>query len=172
MAYSMITLENFETIGDWTASSADVGTVAASSVRLTGTKSVSFAKSNSSADSTYAGVYKTISPALNLTEDLILPSDRIVWVVYVSATTNIDSAYIRLGESTTNYLEWRFADTTMIAGWNYCYSSIGKAYLGGTGWAPGDVNYIEAGVIMDAETNELEGILVDSAYIQPANLAG
>ena len=170
--FSNFDLEFFETVGDFTVANADVTTLAKSTQQFQGTNCISFAKTSDSANSTYAGAYKTFDTALNLTENMILPTDRIVWSVYVSATTDIANAYIRLGESTTNYLEWRFADTTMIAGWNYCYQNIGQAYLGGTGWDPADVNYIEAGVILDAQDDTLAGILVDHAYIQPANLAG
>jgi len=154
------------TASNWTALGNDTDNLAASTTRLFGASSLEFDKVDGAGNTKLAGAYKTIS--LNLTEENIQPIDYIVWSVYVSATTDVDYALIRLGSDGTNYYEWRFADTSMSAGWSLCYAQIGTAILGGTGWAPAAVEHLEVGVAFDAQDDTLADIKVDRVVIYPA----
>ena len=158
------TLDNFSSATGWAAFNTDCTTVAASTVRMTGTGSMSFAKANGTADTVFGLINKTVSAGIELGEDFFM-EDRIGGVFYISSLTNVSYALIRLGSTSSNYVEWRFADTGLIAGWNVVSCKIGDAYLGGTGWVPSLITYIAVGLAFDAETNALAGILCDSVFV-------
>jgi hypothetical protein len=106
-------LESFEAVADWTVFGNDTDNLAVSTTRIEGTNSIEFDKVDGLANTTIAGCYRTVS---GITLKEWHAHDKIVWHVYVSATTNVASAFIRLGTSATNYAEWRFADSSLTAG--------------------------------------------------------
>ena len=166
---TMLIIDNMDSATGWAALGNDTTNLAASSVRLSGRYSLEFDKANGAANTVYAGAAKSISP-IDIEFDTVMPHDRVCWSVYLSSLTNVANVFLRLGSSASNYLEWRVADTTLIAGWNVCDVAIGNAYLGGTGWNPNSVSYIAVGVTFDAEANELAGIKVDRVYLNPASM--
>jgi hypothetical protein len=160
----MHTLDNFDSATGWAAFNTDCTTVAASTVRMTGTGSMSFAKVNGAANTVFAIIDKTVEAGVNLPEHFFM-EDRIGGEFYISDLTNVAYALIRLGSTSANYVEWRFADTGLIAGWNVQSTQIGDAYLGGTGWVPSLITYIAVGVAFDLETHALAGLLWDSVFV-------
>lgn len=169
MSRDHLVIENCDAIGDWTILSDDTGSLAASTNRLVGTGSISFAKLNGTANTVYAGAYKTLVAGDWFREGGgFLPEDRIGISFYVSATTNVAGGFVRIGTSGSNYLEWLMPD--VLAGWNTVSVKLGNAYLGGTGAAlwnvkPSELVYMAVGVKFDAETNTLAGVLVDNVFL-------
>jgi len=169
--YSYIVIDEMEGgATDWTALDADTLNTAASTTSFFGTNCLEFDASDGAANATEAGAYRSISPALDLMEQDVQPHDRLVWLCYVSSLTDVAYAFVRLGESASNYLEWRVLDTALQAGWNCCDVALGDAYLGGTGWDPSGIDYMAVGVSLDAQDNALADIKVDRVAIHPASL--
>ena len=120
-------LDCCESITGWTVLNDETETIAASTMRLTGTYSLSFAKVTG--DTTVAGVYKTIVPNNFDLEKLggWRPWDYLTWEVYASALTDIVSTFVRLGsDHGTNYVEYRRLVASHTAGaFNLAYARLG-----------------------------------------------
>jgi hypothetical protein len=166
--FSTKLIETCETAADWTVLNADVANKAVSTTSFYGTNSMEFDKANSDADATEGGIYKTVD--IDLLLEGVMPWDCVVWMCYVSDLNNVAYAFLRLGESATNNLEWRYTDSLMIAGWNCCMVRVGDAYLNGTGWDPEDIDYMALGVEFDGETNALADIKVDQVMVVPGSI--
>jgi len=151
----------------WTAFGNDTLNLADNAHGLMESGSLLFDKANGSNNKKYAGVYKTIDET-----DLFRnfsPLDRIVASFYVSATTNIDYLFLRLGDDSTNYFEWQWTDTNMdtpASTWNALSVKVGDAYIGGTGGDITDIDYMAFGVMFDAESNELTGMIFSGFYLE------
>lgn len=169
-----LVFDNMDSSTGWTAFNSDTTNVAASSCRIFGTYSMEFDKANGAANTTSAIIYKTDTSnwaTTNLSDEEIRMTDRVMWSLYVSDLTNISLTFLRLGVDASNYIEWRVADSLLIAGWNACDVALGKAYLGGTGWDPSAIAYAAVGVTFDGETNALADIKVDQIAFSPVTLS-
>jgi len=166
MAYRMI--EDFEDYTDFTAFNTDTTTVAASTSSVTGTNALSFAKVDGAANTVFGAAYKTLTD-VDLKDAKL--SDYICWECYVSAVTDVAYAFVRLGTDASNYAEWRFADSSLVAGrFTFCSAKVGDQYVTGTGIDWDDVTYLCIGAAFDAAGNALAGVLVDSLMFHKAIL--
>jgi len=159
-------IQGCQEYANWTAISTDTTTVASSAVSLYGTTSVSYARADGSANTTIGGIYDTYTgEAVMFLKGHWFPHDYIYWLIYVSSLSNVASSFVRLGTSASHHVEYRYADSSMIAGWNLCSSQLGKGYLVGNGLNWEDVEYIAVGTNHDAVGDELAGILVNGIYL-------
>ena len=152
----------------WSAKNNDTTTLAVSTTRVEGTKSMSFAKVNGAANTKFGAITRTVSLDLSVCK----PWDCINFYIYLSALTDVARAYIRIGTDVTNYVEYTFADTTLTAAiFNRCTLPLHKfTASAGTcvNWAA--VTYVEVGAEFDAESDALAGILVDDIKVVPSLL--
>lgn len=162
--------ESFNDASDWTALHGDTANLIQDATRMKGQWSLKFDKANTAANKTSAGASRAVVFDRSLFAGFNL-RELIGAVFYVSSLTNVKYAFIRLGTDATHYLEWRFADTDMIAGWNILTQRVGDAYLDalGVGWVPDDIKYLAVGVEFDAETNTLTNIRFDNLFLERAS---
>lgn len=133
-----------------------------------GAASIEFAKVDGAAGSTIAGVYATLPELIDLdTPARYGPSAKIKWLVYISDITNVAYSFVRIGSSSTNYLEWRFADSSHTAArWTVASANLGDCYTGGTGADMGALGYYLAfGVAFDGESNALANLRFDGIWV-------
>jgi hypothetical protein len=168
-----VIIEDFNSVTGWTALNTDCTNVAISTDHfMVPPAAVEFDKANGAANTTTAMIYKVRTAAEDL--DVLsrcgfCPSDYVCWSVYASALTNIASAEVRLGTDASNYLKWTFADSTMTAGWSFCYARMGSATVAGNGLNINNLAYVLVGLNFDAETDTLADILVDHLFVAPAS---
>lgn len=148
----------------WTVLGTDTDNLAGSTTALLGAYALKFDKVDGSDNKKYAGAYRTIDE--DLSRGVFLFRDRIVWLVEISDLTNVDYAFVRLGSSSSNYAEWRFADTSLTAERVcICQAQFGDAYLTGTGLDWRDVDYLAVGVQFDAAGDALADIRVHGVWL-------
>ena len=165
---SPVVIDACDATTGWAAKNNDTTTLAVSSTRVEGIKSMSFAKVNGAANTVFGAIAKTVALDLSACK----PWDCINFYVYASALTNVATAYIRIGTDNANYVEYSFADTTLTAAiFNRCTAPLHK-FTGSLGtcinWSV--VAYVEVGLTFDAESDALAGILVDDIKVIPAVL--
>jgi len=164
----------------WTVLGNDTTNLAGAAVRLFNNRSLEFDKADGAAGTVYAGAYKTIvsseldqvtTPTTkSLTNECVEPWDRVVFCCYFSAVTDVVSAFVRIGTSANNYLEFKVLVADLQAGWNLCEVEVGNALLGGTGWNPDALTYLLVGAEFSAQDDELANILFDRVQVAPAAL--
>lgn len=160
-------IQECDTVADWTALGNDTTNLAVSDVGLFQTSMLEFDKANGAANSKIAGASATVT---SFPARLFRETDRIVSSVYVSATTDVDYALVRLGLDSTNYFEWRYADTSLTAGRHTTISvALGDCYVGGDGWTYAEPDiaslYVAVGVAFDAEDDTLSSIRFGKIWI-------
>lgn len=164
---NLLTIDNMQDYSVYTALGNDTVNLAGSAIRITGNYSLEFDKTDGAANKKYAGAYRSVD--LNLTQNYIQVYDKLMWSAYLSALTNVDYSYIKLGTDSSNNHEWRYPDSSMAAGWNLCRVDVGApTTTNGNGWNPASVKYMEVGIMFDAETNALADIKIDSVSLAPA----
>ena len=161
--------EGAGTVGDvWTVLGNDTVNLAWATNRWSGEYSLEFDKANGAANTVFACAYRTVD--LDLFDLGMWSFDKAFWQVYLSDLTNVAYTFARIGSSATNHIEWRCADSNLIAGWSVATSNVGDAYLAGTGWDPHAITYLAVGVAFDAETNTLADIKFDHLGFAPNDL--
>lgn len=158
-------LETFESASGWTILSDSTENLAVSTTRAEGTNSLEFDKK--SAGETYAGAYRTVD--FNFRDWLWYPNDWLCWEVFVSATTNVSSAFVRLGFDATNYAEFRFTGGSLLAGgFRWCHVRLGDFITALKGLNRADINYLAVGLNFSAAANTLADIKFDNLYLLKA----
>lgn len=148
---------------DWTVLSDATASLTASANVIFDDLCVQFAKVDGSGSS-YGCVYKTVSERLDL--GTFLPMDEIFWLVQIPNVTNVTSAIVRLGSSTTNYVEWRYPVASITAArWILCSARLGDGYVNGTGIDWNNVTHAAIGVFFDAENRTLAAIQVGPMWV-------
>jgi hypothetical protein len=152
----------------WAAKNNDTTTLAVVDTRVEGLKAMSFKKVNGAAGTVFGAIARTVALDLSACK----PWDCINFYIYLSALTDVATAYIRIGTDVTNYVEYSFADTILTAGiFNRCTLPLHK-FTGSAGtcvnWA--SVTYVEVGATFDLESSTLNDILVDDIKVVPALL--
>ena len=151
---------------DWTVLNTDTVnlTVDTSTIFTDSGKVLEFDKTDGAANTQYAAVYKTLE------EDLrsFGPNDRICWLMRLD-TTDVDYVLVRLGTDASNYVEYRFVDSSITTGrWQLCWSKLAHGYATGTGLDWHKVRYILVGAHFDAQDDAVADIFVDSIWIERA----
>lgn len=148
---------------DWTILSDATASLTASENVVYGRYCVQFAKVNG-AGSFYGLVYKTVSESLNL--GTFLPTDEIFWLIQSPTVTDVASAVVRLGSSTTNYVEWRYADSNLTAArWTLCSARLGDGFVNGTGIDWASVTHVGTGLLFDGEDDALAAIQAGPVWV-------
>ena len=145
---------------DWTVLGNDTANFTTTTNHVLGTLALEFDKIDGSANTVFAGIQKTIT-SIDLT-----PYHKgggfFCCSIYVSNTTDINYAFLRVGTDSSNYNEWRGDQEDMTAGWNCFKKSMLKpdSYTG-NGWNNAAVTYIAIGVAFGSENDTLANIAVD-----------
>jgi hypothetical protein len=166
--YSLLVIDDMKSATPYTVLGNDTDNLATSTTRLTGATSLEFDKVDGAANKAYAGAART-DLNINLTENGMNIHDMVSFAIYISDLTNVASAYVKLGSSATNNLEFQVADSALAAAWKLCNVTVGDGTLNGTGWDPSAITYLEVGVNFDAVGNTLADMKVDSVMITSAN---
>lgn len=148
------------TVG-WTVLGDDTDNLSTTANHVLGSLALEFDKVDGSDNTSIAGVQKTFSETMILTD---YHEGGGFWVTnyYVSDITNIDYVFLRAGSDSVNYTEWRISDDLIVVGWNDVRISINTPHtFSGNGWNSDLVNYISAGVSFDNETSTLSNIAID-----------
>jgi len=157
---------------DWAALNNDTTNLANSGnygAVCGGTYPLEFDKANGTANTKYALIYRTGDYTAERKANIINLTDRLNWLVYVSATTNVAAAVVRLGRDASNYIEYRFADSSITAAkWQLCSVQLGDGYEVGTGVDLRRFYWLGVGVYFDAETDVLADIGVNWLSINEA----
>ena len=134
-------LDRCDTATGWTVLGNDTDNLATTTRCVAGSAALEFDKVNGAANTKLAGAYKTISPTANLNTKGgkfdCSPHDVLQWWVYVSALTNVDYAFVRIGNDASNYVEYRYQDDEMTDGrFTHCAVPLGEysALTGGINW--------------------------------------
>jgi len=153
-------LENCESITGW-AGSADVTAVALSTNHKEGSNSISFAKS---LGTVVAGsITKTLSPALNLVDYY---DGHLRYWAYVSATTDITSISLVIGQSASHCNTYTTLVASLSAGWNLIDVEIkSPTTVTGNGVTWTSVSYMSFVVTLDGAAKTLAGILFDTPSV-------
>jgi len=160
MRNSHLIVDDFGDDTGWAAFGNDTTGVIEYATPRFGSICMEFDKVDGADDDTFAGLAKTLT-SLDLSKEGLRTTDRVTWLCFCSVLTNVASCFVRLGTDSSNYLEWRVADTAMIAGWTACDVAFGEAYMTGTGCQLEDIDYIACGVNFDAAGNTLANIKFD-----------
>jgi len=162
-------VDGCEATTGWTALGNDTINLATSNTRVRGSKALTFDKVDGLANTIFAGISKTLV-SVDL-ETTFNPFDEICWYCYVSSVANIAYSFVRLGSAAAHYVEYRYDDSLMVAGFNFCHVRLSAfAATSGTACPFSDVDYIAVGTAHDAETDALAGIIVDHISIHPSSL--
>ena len=167
MSDCFMIVDRMESVTGMTVLGTDTVNLAVSTVSARGTNSIEFDKVDGAAGTVFAGASKTID-LVNLNEHWFLPHAIIRWHVYVSDTAQSGVAYsfVRLGTDASNYAEWRFADSSIVAGrFTLCSAKLGNCYVTGTGCDFTNIDHLEFGVAFDAESDALADIKMDYIYL-------
>lgn len=146
----------------WTVLGNDAANLATTKKHATGTDALTFDKVNGAANTTIAGIQKTLS---SVDLGAVSPHDLLQTAFYIPDLTDVSYIFLRLGTDNTNYNEWRISDTSLTAATFEVASFVvgDPNYTGitGNGWNPAAVTWMAVGVGFDAETNTLSGIIFD-----------
>jgi hypothetical protein len=164
------------TLGDdyenWTELNNDTTGFEREKTHVLGRESLEWDKVDSSANTKFAGVYRA-DAAFNFSR--FLHDDVIVGLFYVSATTNVANAILRLGTSSAHYNEWKLADSGITgAQWQEFKKKLSECEMTvqGDGWDPSNVQYVAFMIEFDAESDTLADIRLDHLMVksvQPAS---
>lgn len=155
-----------DSVSDWTVLGNDTVNLATVNRRVSGDKAMEFDKTNGDANTKLAAAYRTVS--WDLTKE-INPYDQIGWYVYVSAITDVDYTFLRIGTDSSNYVEYRRCVNCLTEGE---FSRAAKplfAYdsLAGTGADFKAILYVVVGVAFRIESDALADIAIDEIHISP-----
>jgi len=161
-------IETFDVVTGWAVLGNDTTNLAVTNNRVRGLKALEFDKVDGAANTKLAGAAKTIDTKLDE-----FPAHYVIsWYCYVSALTDVDYAFVRIGTDASNYVEYRFADTSMTAAvFSFCNVKLSTfSATQGTGADFTDIDYLAVGVAFDAETDALADIAIDRLAILPTTL--
>jgi len=162
---------DFTTATGWTVLGTDTVNLAASVTHVLGTASLEFDKVDGVANTIFAGASNTLTSAVNLSR--FSSHDALEVAFYVSATTDVAYAFVRLGTDVSNYNEWRIDDASITpATWDVHQLPISACELTpvGNGWNPSAVAYCSIGVAFDDEADALADIKFDHLFAGAAYL--
>lgn len=149
-------ITTFNSATGWTILGTDTANLTTDLRHVVGTASLEFDKVDSAADTIFAGVYRTLSPTVDLSR--FGPADELQAVISIPDKTNVVYAFIRLGTSVSHYNEWRLAEAAITqAVWQEFEVRLDDCQIDvvGNGWNPAAVAYVAVGVAFAAEANAL-----------------
>lgn len=159
-----LTIASTEPSSEWSALGNDTTNLTWTPVRLQGRSGLRFDKADGAANTKLACVYREVA-SVNI-ERSFDPHDVAVWPMIVPDLTNVEYAFLRIGSDASNYIELRYADTSLTAArWCLCRAALGEAYVAGSGADLSAVEYVAVGVAFDGEANTLANIVAGSPYM-------
>jgi len=161
--YDLI-LDGCDATTGWAAANDATANLALSANHVGGTGSLTFDKVNGT-NFTEAYIEKTLASVNVLDFEL---HNLLEWLTYLSDLTDVAYAFVRLGDDSSNYSEWRVLDEDLTTGrWNPIGMFVGNMEYAvvGTGIDATDVDYIAVGVSFDLEDDLLAGIAVDEIQL-------
>lgn len=165
-------IDAMNAITGWTALDTDTTTIATATNHILGSASLSFAKANTAANSTFAGVEKTIT-SINLSR---FGAGSAIEIAINVDTALVASAFIRLGTDSSNYSQWLIDDSALLDQiWDFARiplftGATDGGAVTGTGWDMSAITYASVGINFDLETNALAGILFDHLAVVGAQM--
>ena len=157
-------IQNCNDYTDFTALNDDTSNLADSVNHVFGSGAVTFDKVNGTANTVYAAIQDTIT-ALDISE-IFEDGSFVGMSMLIPTITNVDYAFIRLGTDASNYNEWQWDVTDLVANqWMVLRHPTAQpdAHLG-NGWDSTSITYLCIGVAFNAETDTLAGIIVDHIH--------
>lgn len=163
-------IDEMNAITGWAVLGNDTTTLATSTEHVLGTNSLSFAKVNGAANTVTAGIDKTLTTTVDLSR--FGAGAGIEVALQVSSVANVASAFVRLGTDSSDYSEWRVADTDITAGvWDLSRIALSSVEdVTGTGADMSAIAYVAVGTRHDAETDALAAILFDHVAVVGAQM--
>jgi len=160
-------LDNMDATTDWSVLGNDTTGLATTTNHVVGTAALTFNKVDGAANTTRAGIQKTITArncSLYSSEDVISVG------CLIPDLTDVASIFIRLGTSSSHYNEWVIDDSVLTTNaWMTAGVQLGQvSSVTGNGWNPASVTYVVVGVNFDAEANTLAGIIFDNIGVHTA----
>lgn len=167
-----LVIDAFNVADEWTVLGDDTDQLADTNRRVRGPKAVSFDKVNGAANTKVAGIYKELSSDAALQLDRVPPWHRLNWYLYLADLAKVVHAYVRLGASAADYVEYRVLKASLAAGVFNRVSAPMYAFdnLNAGGCEFSDVRYIQVGVEFGVETDTLAGIVVDRLSVVPTQI--
>jgi hypothetical protein len=168
--YDILTLDSLGSLhvnaeasaSGWTVLGNDTANLATTKKHATGTDALTFDKVDGAANTTIAGIQKTIS---SVDLGAVSPHDLLQTAFYIPDLTDVSYVFLRLGTDNTNYNEWRISDANLTAATfevaSFVLGDPNYAGITGNGWNPTAVTWMAVGVGFDTETNTLAGIIYD-----------
>jgi len=170
---TLTVVSSLESVTGFTVLGNDTTGLAVSTAAPLSENVMEFNKVDGAANTKLAGASATLSVHLGG----IKPTDLLSWWLYVSAVTDVDYAFVRLGVDSSNYNEYRFSDSGLSVGWNWCKVKLGEpTSVTGTGMATPSISighgatYAAIGVAFDAEGNALAGIKAWRLAVEPCSI--
>lgn len=147
----------------------DCDNVEAAAPSVLGAASINFDKVDGAGNTTAAIVAGTPQITLDfLAAAPYGPTAKIYWLIDIPTLTNLAYSFVRLGASASSYFEWRFADSSHVAGKFVLASAyIGEAFVTGTPTLE-NPTYMQFGASFDAEGNTLANMLMDGIWVDVA----
>ncbi len=156
---NQLDLDNGEVVTGWTGS-ADVTAIAASTTHVTGANSISFAKSLTT--ETTGIISKTIGGA-NGKNGSMFAIQRLKLNLNLGSIADIASVSLTLGTDESNNNVYTTVDKALSTGWNELnYNCDDPTTVNGNGINWFDIKYVAVTVTLDATSDTLADILVDT----------
>jgi hypothetical protein len=150
-------IEQFQNATDFTALGSETDNLAAGARCVTDAAAIKFDKV---AGATVIAGWKKTIPAQSFKD--LSPTDYVQWFTYLSALTNVDYVFVRMGTDATHYAEWRFHKEKMTAGkFTRCFAVRAEYddFAISINWNA--ITWLAGGVAFDAGANTLADIAMD-----------
>ncbi len=159
-----------ETTG-WAVLGNDTLNLATDDNNILGNKSLIFDKVNGAGNTVVAGIEKTLTKPIDLSE--YLSEDELSFAFFATALTDIVSITVRIGTDASNFSVFTVLVADLTADvWNHIkfpLSEVDGANKVGTGHDLSVISYIAVAVNFTLETNALAGLTFDHLLVQSAN---
>lgn len=150
------------------AADTDCDNVALAAPSMMGSASVNFDKVNGAANTLFARVVGTPEYTIDWVSSFRDENVNIYWLIDIPTLTNLAYSFVRLGDSASAYYEWRYADSSHVAGkFVVAYANFWEAYVTGSPTLA-NPTYLCFGAAFDGETNTLADMLMDGIWVDYA----
>lgn len=156
---------NFDDSTTWTVANDDTVNLNNSNNHILGNSSLDFDKIDGTANSTVAIIESTI---VEIDLRRFMQNAKVLSALRLSSVSAIVTAFIRIGTDSSNYNQWIFPVSGLLANvWNELSKKLSETEVSvsGTGLNPAAVTYIAVGVSFGLETDALTDIRWDNVHI-------
>lgn len=156
---------NFDDSTTWAVLNDDAANLGNSNNHILGSSSLEFDKVNGTANSTVAVVESTI---VEIDLRRFVQNAKILSALRISSVSEILTAFIRIGTNSSNYNQWIFPVSGLVANaWNELSKKLSETQVSvsGAGINLAAVTYIAVGASFGTETDTLANIQWDNVHI-------